>query len=219
MMRLPEEAGLQGLDIGSGIGGPMRWFALKTHAQMDGLDITPAFVKIAQNVNAEVGMREQCFCAVGDATRIPSDAHYDFATMMAVSCNIQDRDALYRSIYQSLKPGGVVGMLDIVKGDKDGLALPVPWSRDGAKDTSLLLNPDVTIVRAEAAGLTFESERNVSVEVLAWFQKEDRELASGRQLGFENIISDWAQMVKSQVQNLQEDKIAFFCFVFSKPEA
>src|SRR3989338_3928651 len=218
LISLPHRAGLHGLDIGSGMGGPMRWFALQVPAQMDGIDVTPQLVTISQEINGRVGMDARCFSTVGDALRIPSeDGQYDFATMMAVSCNIPDRQVLYQSIHRVLKPGGVVGMLDIVKGPTEGLVLPVPWSRDGADRTSKLLTPEETIHEANDAGLMFVTQQDVSPEVLAWFRNEQQELAQGRPVGFETVVPDWKDMVDSQVKNIAERHIGFYCLVFSKP--
>ena len=218
LMNIPAKPGLRGLDIGSGMGGPMRWFALQVPAHMDGVDVTPGLVSIAREISERIRMDKQCFHGAGDALRIPSeDGQYDFATMMAVSCNIPDRAGLYRSIHRVLRPGGVVGMLDIVKGPVEGLVLPVPWSRDGSETTSKLLTPRETIHEANDAELMFVTQQDVSPEVLAWFRNEQKELAQGRPVGFETVVPDWKDMVDSQVKNLAEQHIGFYCMVFSKP--
>lgn len=217
LMKIPFDASLRGADIGSGIGGPMRWIAAQTGAHMDGIDITPEFVEISNQISARMGFGEKCKAIVGDATDIQLQREsYDFAIMMALSCNIVDRPKLYRSTAKILKPGGTVGMLDIIKGPKEGLVHPVPWSRDPSSSISLLLSRQDTIYTASECGLMHMATQDVSKEVLAWFEKERDEIASGRSIGFEKFLPDWEKMVMSQIQNLTNEHIKFECLVFQK---
>lgn len=141
---------------------------------------------------------------------------YDFATMMALSCNVPDRSKLYLSAARILRSGGIVGMLDIIKGPTDGLVLPVPWSRDGSTATSLLLNLEDTLAEASGAGLQHLRTQDISGEVLEWFENESKEISAGRSVGFEKFLPDWRQMSESQVQNLRKGHIRFQCLVFQK---
>lgn len=217
LMKIPFDPSLRGADIGSGIGGPMRWIAAQTGAHTDGIDITPEFVEISNKISARMGFQEKCKAVVGDATNIPLErASYDFAIMMALSCNIVDRPKLYRSTVRILKPGGVVGMLDIIKGPNEGLVHPVPWSRDPSDSISLLLSRSDTIYTASENGLMHMKTQDVSKEVLAWFENEKEEISGGRSVGFEKFLPDWEKMVESQVQNLTNEHIKFECLVFSK---
>ena|SRR3989344_1867893 len=217
LMNISRTMNLRGVDIGSGIGGPMRWFALQTGAKIDGIDITPEFVKISNQISSRFGMQDQCIARIGDAASLPlASSTYDFATMMALSCNVPDRRKLYQSTANVLKPEGIVGILDIIKGSTKGLVLPVPWSRDGSEATSLLLNTEDTIREAAIAGLRHRETRDVSTEVLAWFENESKEIFVGRNVGFEKFMPDWETMVESQIQNLSKGHIKFECLVFQK---
>lgn len=217
LMNISRATDLRGVDIGSGIGGPMRWFALQTGAKIDGIDITPEFVEISNRISNRFGMQDQCVARIGDAASLPlAPSTYDFATMMALSCNVPDRRKLYQSTTSVLKPEGIVGMLDIIKGSTEGLVLPVPWSRDGSEATSLLLTTEDTIREAAIAGLQHRETKNVSTEVLAWFENESKEISVGRNVGFEKFMPDWETMVESQVQNLRNGHIRFECLVFQK---
>jgi len=50
--RLAPQPGERILDIGSGIGGPARWFAAKFGVQVTGIDLTPEFCAAAEELNA-----------------------------------------------------------------------------------------------------------------------------------------------------------------------
>jgi|GEM_PF-214936 ubiquinone/menaquinone biosynthesis C-methylase UbiE len=219
LMPLPFGDEVRGLDIGCGMGGPARWFALQRKANIDGIDITPQMARIATEISRMVGMESETFFATGDALKIPGpDSQYDFAVMMAVSCNIPQRDELYQSIHRVLKPGGVVGMLDILKGPRSGLIYPVPWAQSESEGISRLLTAEETIAASRTAGLTLEAQQDVSQDVLAWFKNELEELDEGRPIGFETVFPRWLSAAQSQVANLEEDRIRFSCLVFTKPE-
>ena len=205
-----------GLDIGGGVGGPMRWFALKTGAKMHEVDITPVFVDISNGITNRLGMKDVCNAQLGDATDLefPEDT-FDFATMMAVSPNITDRQKLYRSIAKVLKPGGLIGMLDLTQGPNP-IIFPTPWSRDGSPTTSKMLTNEQTVEEARKAGLSLAASQDVSGEVLQWFENEQKELAAGRSIGREKYLPDYKEMVDNQIRNLREDRLKFECLVFRK---
>jgi ubiquinone/menaquinone biosynthesis C-methylase UbiE len=217
LMEIPASNSLRGADIGSGIGGPMRWFAEQTGNVVDGVDITPEFVEISNQLSDRLGFGDKCTSKVGDATNIPLQREsYDFAVAMALTCNITNRPKFYGSLARILKPGGIAGMMDIIKGPRDGLVTPVPWSRDGSDSISLLLTEDETIASAGEQELKHLRTRDVSAEVLTWFEKESEEIAAGRAVGFEKFLPDWEKMVESQIQNLKNEHVKFMCLVFEK---
>ncbi|MBI5456688.1 class I SAM-dependent methyltransferase [Candidatus Kaiserbacteria bacterium] len=217
MMNIPPSYDLHGLDVGCGVGGPMRWFAHKTGAKMEGVDITSDFVAIANGISNRLGMQGACTAQEGDATNLPyPGASFDFATMMAVSPNVIDRPKLYQSIERVIKPGGIIGMLDLTQGAGGPPIFPAPWSIDGSPKTSLLLTHEDTVAEAGKAGLTLSDTRNITPEVLRWFQKEQKELKVGRRVGREQYLGRYQEMVDNQIRNLSEDRVRFECLVFRK---
>jgi len=205
-----------GIDIGCGMGGPMRWFAYRAKCHMTGVDITPEFLRIAEYITEKLNMKKSCDYFAADACSLPTRKKYDFAIMMAVTCNIANRKALYDSINKVLKTNSKIGVIDLVKGKNPGLVLPVPWSTDGKKETSFLLSEAETIEFAKNAGFSLMKKKDISKEVLDWFKKEHRALSKNRKIGFEVVLPEWPKMVKSQVRNLEKDHIRFMDFVFAK---
>ena len=47
------------LDIGCGVGGPARYFALRFQCRVSGIDITPAFVQAADKLTSLLGMENR----------------------------------------------------------------------------------------------------------------------------------------------------------------
>ena len=80
------------LDIGSGIGGPARYFADRFGCRVTGIDLTEEFCEVARHLTRRVGMQERVSFEVGDALAMPSPAaSFDSAYSMNVSVNIADK--------------------------------------------------------------------------------------------------------------------------------
>lgn len=203
---------MQGIDIGCGMGGPMRWLAHKTGCRMTGVDITPEFIEVAEFFTKKLNMSRFCTFSIADACSLPFNAEFDFALMMAVSCNISDRQALCKSIYRTLKAGASIGMLEIVKGKNEGLVLPVPWSADGKRDTNFLLTEDETVKCFEGEDFRLVKKRVVSKEVLEWFKKSKTDTG----IGIHIAIPAWNEIARNQITNIEKDHIRFVLMVFSK---
>lgn len=64
------------LDAGSGLGGPSRHLAEHYGCQVEGVDLTPAFVEVAKLLAERAGMAERLSCSVGDVTVLPTTMRY-----------------------------------------------------------------------------------------------------------------------------------------------
>src|SRR5437762_13069085 len=60
------------LDIGSGIGGPARWFAAKYDVQGTGVDLTPGFCTAAEALNAAPRLARPVAIRQGRAPAVPA---------------------------------------------------------------------------------------------------------------------------------------------------
>lgn len=86
------------LDIGSGLGGPARYFARRFGCRVSGIDLTAEFCELARHLTRLVGLEERVRFELGNALAMPfADASFDGAYSMNVSMNIADKGALYRS--------------------------------------------------------------------------------------------------------------------------
>ncbi|HEX6017269.1 MAG TPA: methyltransferase domain-containing protein [Burkholderiaceae bacterium] len=139
------------LDVGSGIGGPARWFARRFGCRVTGVDLTPEFCAVAQELSRRTGMASTVEFQVGDALALPfGDAAFDGAYSMNVSMNIADKAALYREIHRVLSPGGWLLLSEVARGTGPEPDYPTPWAATAA--TSFLATPQQTRDGLVAAG-------------------------------------------------------------------
>jgi ubiquinone/menaquinone biosynthesis C-methylase UbiE len=125
------------LDIGSGIGGPARYFANRFGCRITGIDLTPEYCDLARHLTRLLDLEDRITFEVGDALAMPFiDASFDGAYSMNVSMNIADKGALYREIHRVLKPGAWLVLSEVAKGQGGELDYPTPWA--GSARTSFL---------------------------------------------------------------------------------
>jgi ubiquinone/menaquinone biosynthesis C-methylase UbiE len=131
------------LDIGSGIGGPARYFANRFGCSVTGIDLTPEFCDVARHLTRLLKMEDRVRFEVGDALAMPfADASFDGACSMNVSMNIADKGAFYREIHRVLRPGAWLVLSEVVKGEGGEPDYPTPWA--GSARTSFLSTPAET---------------------------------------------------------------------------
>ena len=117
------------LDIGSGIGGPARWFAQRFGCSVTGIDLTPEFCDVARHLTRLLGLADKVSFTLGDAVAMPfADAGFDGAYSMNVSMNIADKGAFYREIHRVLRPGAWLVLSEVAKGEGGELDYPTPWA-------------------------------------------------------------------------------------------
>jgi sarcosine/dimethylglycine N-methyltransferase len=165
------QSGWTVLDAGSGLGGPSRHLAERYLCHVEGVDLTRAFVAVAELLSERAELADRLRYTVGDVTALPFDAaHFDLVWCEHVAMNIADRPKLYREFRRVLKPDGLLAFYDVVS--IDGTAAPVfplPWSETGA--TSFLLTREATLEAIGASGFVVQAERDVSQQALGWFQR------------------------------------------------
>jgi ubiquinone/menaquinone biosynthesis C-methylase UbiE len=152
-------AGARVLDIGSGIGGPARFFAAERGWRMEGIDLTAEYVEAAQALSQRVGMADKVSFRQASATALPfADASFDGATMLHVGMNIADKAAVFAEVRRVLKPGGVFAIYDAMRQSDGAFAYPVPWSSEPA--TNHIATPEAYKAALRAAGFEIVKERD-----------------------------------------------------------
>ena len=62
------------LDAGSGLGGPSRYLAERYGCHVEGVDLTPAFVEVAELLAERAELGDRLSYTVGDVTALPFEA-------------------------------------------------------------------------------------------------------------------------------------------------
>jgi ubiquinone/menaquinone biosynthesis C-methylase UbiE len=131
------------VDIGSGIGGPARYFANAFGCRVSGIDLTPEFCDVARHLTRLLHLDARITFEVGDALAMPfASASFDGAYSMNVSMNIADKSGFYREIHRVLKPGAWLVLSEVAKGEGGDLDYPTPWAASAR--TSFLSTPEET---------------------------------------------------------------------------
>ena len=121
------------LDVGSGIGGPARYFADRFGCQVTGIDLTDEFCAVARLLSERTGLQDNVKIEQGDALNMPfSDSMFDGAYSMNVSMNIADKDAFFKEIHRVLRPGAWLALSEIAKGSNGDVSYPTPWACIGS---------------------------------------------------------------------------------------
>ena len=127
--RLGLQPGMHLLEIGSGIGGPARYFARHHGCRVTGIDLTEEFVAVARSLTSRLGMDGQVGFEQGSALIMPFAASsFDVATLLHVGMNIAEKDRLFSEVRRVVKPGGIFGIYDQMREADGELAFPVPWA-------------------------------------------------------------------------------------------
>ena len=154
------------LDVGSGIGGPARYFANRFGCHVTGIDLTDEFCDVARELTRAAGLGARVDFTTGDALAMPfAGERFDGAYSMNVSMNIADKTALYREIHRVLKPGGWLVLSEIAKGTGDDPDFPTPWA--ASAKTSFLASPEATTSGLAAAGFDVVQMRSTRADALA----------------------------------------------------
>ena len=161
------------LDIGSGIGGPARWFVAKFDVQVTGVDLTPEFCAAAEALNTATGLADKVTIRNGSALALPApDSAFDAAYSQNVIMNIADKKQFYREAFRTLRPGGRLALSNLCAGPAGEPYFPVPWAM--TRETSFLSTPDEMRADLLAAGFEIAEFRDIT-QALREAQRRTRE--------------------------------------------
>ncbi|CAN5142585.1 class I SAM-dependent methyltransferase [soil metagenome] len=147
------------LDVGSGIGGPARYFGETSGCRVAGIDLTEEFVTVANSLTRRVGLSDRVTFKQASALSLPfNKAEFDAATLIHVGMNIADKAQLFSEVRRVLKTGAVFGVYEVMRTGEAELPYPMPWAM--TPETSFVETPDTYKRLLTAAGFTIESETN-----------------------------------------------------------
>jgi SAM-dependent methyltransferase len=217
-IRLADLAGLRGgervLDIGSGIGGPSRFLASRYGCQVEGIDLTAEFCRVAEMLTRLTGLTGKVSYRRGNALDLPFDEMtFDVVWSQNASMNIADRDRLYAEMHRVLKPGGRLALQEVVAGPGGEPHYPVPWAREAS--ISFLMTAEATRAKLEAAGFRVVTwQDTTSTSSRSWTHAVE---SAPPPLGIHLLVGpDWAAIAHNSARNYQEDRVRLFNAVLER---
>ena len=177
------------LDVGSGIGGPARYFAETHGCQVIGVDLTAEFVNVANALTVRCGLSDLATFRQGSALDLDfAKAEFEAATLIHVGMNIDDKERLFSEVRRVLNNGGVFGVYDVMRTGDGDLPYPMPWAMTA--ETSFVETIEVYKQLLADAGFALQSEisRRDLVLDLARRMREDAEAKGAPPLGLSVLM-------------------------------
>jgi len=96
------------LDVGCGVGGPMRAIAAHSGSHVVGITINEYQVARARTHNHKAGLDSRCEVVCGNFLQMPFEsASFDGAYSIEATCHAPKLDEVYAEVFRVLKPGGL----------------------------------------------------------------------------------------------------------------
>lgn len=107
-LRAGLKPGMKALDLGCGVGGPMRCIARFSGANVVGINNCAYQVKRCNILNERYGLAHLCSVVKGDFMKLPfEDNSFDVVYAVEATCHAPDRVKCFSEALRVLKPGGV----------------------------------------------------------------------------------------------------------------
>jgi sterol 24-C-methyltransferase len=107
-LRLGLRQGMTVLDVGCGVGGPMRSIARYSGASIEGVNNNEYQLEKVKSHNEKAGLDHLCSAFKGDFMNLKvSDEFYDAAYQIEATCHAPDKTACFSEIHRALKPGAL----------------------------------------------------------------------------------------------------------------
>lgn len=172
--------GQQVLDLGCGTGGASRLLVAEYGVQVVGVDITQAFVQVAEWLTLATGLSARCRFLQADALQLPlPDQQFDAIWCQHTLMNLPDLSQALQEIHRLLKPGGKLLLHEILQGENhEPLQYPVPWSHDGG-NSHLHTLPSLTTALQQAR-FSQQLTQDISEQAINWREKHTEREARGQ---------------------------------------
>jgi SAM-dependent methyltransferase len=181
------------LDVGCGLGGASRFSAERYGCRVTGIDLT----------------REYPY----------PEAAFDRAYMLHVGMNIADKHALASELHRVLKPGGTLGIYDVMRVGDGDLEFPLPWA--GSPEGSSVARPDEYKQALDEVGFRVTMERDragFAQQFFAELQARAATAAGPPPLGLHILMGETAPTkIGNMVENISRGRVAPVELIGEKP--
>ena len=193
------------LDAGCGIGGPARHLARAYGCRVTGVDFTPEFVEVGNELTRRSGLANRVDIVQGDATAPAFPAgSFDVVWTQHAAMNIADKPGLYRSLRRVVKPDGRLALFDVVGGTTGPLHFPVPWAEDPAWS---FLEPAETIRDlVEEAGFGVTLGEDLTEQAITFFTTAAAATAPRGATGHPHPREGHSRQVRKLARSFKEDR-------------
>lgn len=107
-LRMNLQPGMRVLDVGCGVGGPMRNIARLSGAAITGVNNNTYQIARGREHNCAAGTGSGCDFLLADFMRLPvADESYDAAYAIEATCHAPDRVGVFGEVLRAIKPGAV----------------------------------------------------------------------------------------------------------------
>lgn len=162
--------GLRILDVGSGIGGPARYFASQHQCKVAGVDLTEEFVQVAESLTRRTKLHHLVEFARASALDLKfNPGSFDRAYMIHVGMNIADKAGVFREVRRVLKPGGMFAIFDILSSQNVPMTYPVPWA--SSEETSFVVGKGSYRDALQESGFHLERERTRTTFAIEFMER------------------------------------------------
>ena len=176
-------AGMRLLDVGSGIGGPARYFAEEHGCKVTGVDFTDEFVRLAASLSKRTRLDGLVEFRQGSALELPFDAGtFDGAYMIHVGMNVADKAGIFREVRRVVKAAGLFTIYDIMhngegRTGEGAMRYPVPWAL--SEETSFVSTVKEYRDALLGAGFRITQERGRREFAIAFTERMMARMAQG----------------------------------------
>ena len=200
--------GLRLLDVGSGIGGPARYFASDHGCRVTGIDLTEEFVRVAGSLTRRTKLDGLVEFRQGSALELPFERHtFDRAYMIHVGMNIADKVGIFREVRRVLKPAGLFTIFDIMRTGDGPIRYPVPWAL--SEETSSVATAKDYRDALQDAGFRIAQERGRGPFAIEFTERVMARMAQGGPpaLGLHLLMGEKAPIMAGNMLALMKEGI------------
>ena len=211
-------SGTHVLDVGSGLGGSVRYIASEFGSSVTGLDLTQEYCEVATMLAGLTSLDGKVVFRQGSALDMPFESgSFDLVWTEHTQMNISHKLKFYSEIARVLSPDGRLAFHDIFQGEGGEVHFPVPW----AADTSInfLIPVDQLEQLLHTTGFRSIHWEDTTRRSLDWFRQppEGPSLRRSSPLGLHLLMGvDAKAKFQNMVRNLEEGRVAVVQAVLEK---